>query len=40
MGTLVTGSLVWLFLAVIIGGYIIYYVGKSSPLGKETDNKK
>jgi len=34
MGPLVVGTIVWLILAVIAGGYIISYVGRSSPLGK------
>jgi hypothetical protein len=40
MGALLIGSLVWLVLALAVGGYIIHYVGKSSALGKEADNKK
>jgi hypothetical protein len=40
MGPLVIGSLIWLVVALIAGGYIISYVGRSSPLGKEGDNKK
>jgi hypothetical protein len=34
------GTLVWLVLAISVGGYIIFYVGKSSQLGKESENKK
>jgi hypothetical protein len=40
MGALMIGTLIWLFIAIVAGGYLISYVGKSSPLGKENDNKK
>lgn len=40
MGALVIGTIIWLILAIVVGGYIIYYVGQSSPLGKEAANKK
>ena len=40
MGPLMIGTIVWLIIALLAGGYIISYVGRSSPLGKEGENKK
>ena len=40
MSGLVIGTIVWLVLIIGVGGYIISYVGKSSQLGKEAENKK
>lgn len=34
MGALVVGTIIWLIIAIIAGGYIISYVGKASKLGK------
>jgi hypothetical protein len=40
MGALVIGTIAWLIVALAVGCYIISYVGRSSPLGKEGENKK